>query len=209
MNKPHFSKKEAVKFGFGLAKKNLLYFIGVYVTFILVSIFSSALRNIVSPQKEVLVYLLLYVVAYIINLIIAMGILKIGLEFVDGKKPPFKTLFYYKPLIKYFLGTLAQEIIVIVGFILLILPGIIFAIRLQYTPYLIVDKNLGPIEALKKSWSVTRGSTWNLFFFGILLALVNILGLVCLIIGLFVTVPTTMLANTSVYRKLLLQSKAS
>jgi uncharacterized membrane protein len=80
---------------------------------------------------------------------------------------------------------------------------------LQYTTYLIVDKNLGPIEAIKKSWSVTRGNTWNLFFFGILLGLINILGMVCLLVGLFITIPLGMLATTFVYRKLLLQSEAA
>lgn len=114
-----------------------------------------------------------------------------------------KHFFYYKPIVKYFVGTLLQEIIVIVGFILLIIPGVIFATRLQYTSYLIVDKDLGPLEAIKKSWAITKGNTWNLFFFGILLVLINLLGLICLIVGLFITVPLSLLATTFVYRKLL------
>jgi uncharacterized membrane protein len=100
-----------------------------------------------------------------------------------------------------------QALIVIGGFILLIIPGIFFALRLQFTCYLIVDKNLGPVEAVKTSWKITKGNAWNLFFLGILLGLINILGLLCLIVGLFVTVPLTMLATTFVYRKLLSASK--
>ena len=205
--KPHFSKKEALRFGFNLVKKNILYFIGLYVIYLFISLFSSSLSKAVSPQRELLVYLLFYVVSFIINLVIGMGILKIGLEFIDGRKPSFKTLFYYKPIVKYFVGTLLQEIIVIVGFILLIIPGVIFATRLQYTSYLIVDKDLGPLEAIKKSWAITKGNTWNLFFFGILLVLINLLGLICLVLGLFITVPLTMLATVFVYRKLLNASK--
>jgi uncharacterized membrane protein len=203
VNKSHFSKKEALRFGFNLVKKNILYFIGLYVIYLFISLFSSSLSKAVSPQRELLVYLLFYVVSFIINLVIGMGILKIGLEFIDGRKPSFKTLFYYKPIVKYFVGTLLQEIIVIVGFILLIIPGVIFATRLQYTSYLIVDKDLGPLEAIKKSWAITKGNTWNLFFFGILLVLINLLGLICLIVGLFITVPLSLLATTFVYRKLL------
>jgi uncharacterized membrane protein len=148
-------------------------------------------------------------VLFVINLIIGIGLIKIALEFVDGRKPKFSELFYYKPAINYFVASLIQGVIVVLGFILLIIPGIIFSTRLQYVSYLIVDKNLGPVDAIKKSWNVTRGNTWNLFFFGILIGLINLLGIICLVVGLFVTVPLSMLATAFVYRRLLLQSEAA
>ena len=154
-------------------------------------------------------YLVFTVVQYLANTVIAMGLIKISLEFVAKAKPKIRDIVYYKPIVKYVLASIASGVIVFVGFILLIIPGIILAVRLQYATYLIVDKNLGPIEALKTSWKLTRGNTWNLFFFGILLGLINILGVVCLVVGLFVTVPLGMVATTFVYRKLLLQSEAA
>jgi uncharacterized membrane protein len=71
----------------------------------------------------------------------------------------------------------------------------------------VIDKNLEPVEAVKTSWRMTKGNVWNLFFFGILLGLINILGFLCLIVGLFITVPLSMLATAFVYRKLLNPSK--
>jgi len=206
---PQFSKKEAIKFGFDLAKKNLPFFIGVLIIVAVFSILSSSLRSMVNPQKETLLYLVLYFALFVINLVLGIGLTKIALEFIDSRKPKFSDLVYYKPAIKYFSASILQGIIAVIGFILLIIPGIIFSIRLSYVNYLIVDKNLGPVEAIKKSWNMTRGNTWNLFFFGILVGLINILGFICLIIGLFVTVPLTMLASVYVYRKLLLQSEAA
>jgi uncharacterized membrane protein len=91
--------------------------------------------------------------------------------------------------------------------LLLIIPGIFFGIRLKYATYLVIDKNLGPLEAIKGSWKITRGNVWNLFFLSILLGLINLLGLLCLVIGLFITVPLSMLATAFVYRKLLSTSK--
>jgi uncharacterized membrane protein len=125
------------------------------------------------------------------------------------KKTVYKDLFYYKPFVNYFLASILTGLIVIGGLFLLIVPGIIFGIRLKYACYLIIDKNFKPMEAIKVSWKMTKGNTWNLFFFGILLGLINILGFLCLIVGLFITVPLTMLATTFVYRRLLLQSKAA
>jgi len=42
-------------------------------------------------------------------------------------------------------------------------------------------------------------------FFGFVLAGINILGTLALLIGLFATIPTTMVATAFVYRKLLSQ----
>ena len=207
MKKPQFSKKEAIKFGFAIAKSHILFFIGVLIIVVLVSAIRSALRTEV--QKAALVYLALTLVQYVVNTIVAMGLIKISLEFVAKRKPKIRDIVYYKPIVKYALASIASGFIVFVGFILLIIPGIIWAVRLQFATYLIVDKNLGPIEALKTSWKLTHGNTWNLFFFGLLLGLINILGVLCLVVGLFITVPLGMVATTFVYRKLLLQSEAA
>jgi uncharacterized membrane protein len=207
MKKTQFSKKEAIKFGFGTAKSNILFFIGLLIIVIFVSAITASLRA--GVQKSALAYLVVSIVQYLVNVIIAMGLIRITLEFVSKLKPKLLDIVYYKPIVRYIIASIIQGIIVFVGFILLIIPGIILAVRLQYASYLIVDKNLGPIEAIKTSWNITRGNTWNLFFFGIILGLINILGILCLLVGLFITVPLGMLATTFVYRKLLLQSEAA
>jgi hypothetical protein len=46
---------------------------------------------------------------------------------------------------------------VIGGLILLIIPGIYFALRLSLAPYFLVDKNMGVMEAYKASWDATKG----------------------------------------------------
>ena len=154
MKKPQFSKKEAVKFGFGIAKSNILFFIGLLIIVVFVSVLTSALRN--GVQKAALAYLVFTVVQYLVNTVVAMGLIKISLEFVAKAKPEIRDIVYYKPIVKYVLASIASGIIVFVGFILLIIPGII-----------------------------------------------------CLVVGLFVTVPLSMLATAFVYRRLLLQSEAA
>ncbi len=204
-----FSKKEAINLGFKLAKKNIIFFIGLFVIVVIISMVTGGVQMAAAFDKQPMAYIILYVLTFIVNSIVAMGLIKITLEIIDKKKPKFSDLFYVKPLVNFILASLIRGVITFIGFILLIIPGIIFSIRLQYVPYLIVDKNLPPVEAIKKSWEMTKGSTWNLFFFGILLFLVNVLGAILLLVGLFVTVPLTMLATTFVYRKLLLHSKTA
>jgi len=205
--KPHFSKKEAISYGFELAKNNLFFFVTLFIIVILVTAVMSGLRfaTIRVPSAAFLMWL----VQTVIGLVIAIGLIHIALKFLDNKKPEYKDLFYYKPIVNYFLASILTGLIVLGGFILLIIPGIFFAFRLKFAVYLVIDKNLSPVDAVKKSWRITKGNVWNLFFFGILLALINILGFFCLVVGLFITVPLSMLATAFVYRKLLLQSKAA
>jgi len=134
------------------------------------------------------------------------GVNQIALRFCDGEKGEFADLFSCFPLFfKYLFGSILYRLIVLGGIILLIIPGIIWAIKFQFFSYFIVDKGLGPIESLKRSSAITRGAKWDLFLFGLLLGLINLLGAICLFIGLFATVPTAMVAMAFVYRKLLAQ----
>jgi uncharacterized membrane protein len=88
------------------------------------------------------------------------------------------------------------------------LPGIYFAIRFYLFIYFIVDKKAGIIESLKRSWEITKGQAWNLFLFNLVLLAINLLGAICLLIGLLVTIPISELATAFVYRKLLSQSQS-
>jgi len=76
-------------------------------------------------------------------------------------------------------------------------------IRFGFFQYFIVDKKTGVIDSLKRSWQITKGSVWNLFLFYLLLFGINFLGIICLLVGLFATVPTAIVAKAFVYRKLL------
>jgi uncharacterized membrane protein len=165
----------------------------------------GALR--LSAMHAPLAAFVIWIAQTIVDLVIGIGLVHIMLKFVDKKKPIYKDLFYYKPIVNYFIASVLTTLIVIGGFILLIIPGIYFGLRLKFASYLVIDKNMPPVDAIKASWKMTKGSVWNLFFFGILLGLINILGFFCLIIGLFITVPLTMLATAFVYRRLLSTSK--
>ena len=61
---------------------------------------------------------------------------------------------------------------------------------------------MGPIEALKASSRATMGSKWDLFLFGLLLGLMNFAGVLLFLVGLFVTIPISMVACAYVYRRL-------
>ena len=205
-HKRNFVKREAIDFGFEVAKRNVVFFVGVFVIWAIVSIFSSTIQGTLNSNKQFLLSFIFSILTWIISSIVSMGIINISLLFVEKKKPELRDIFYTKKVFNFILMSIIRTVIVIIGFILLIVPGLIFSIKLQFSDFLIVDKKLDAIDSLKGSWEMTKGVKMNLFIFRILLGLINLLGLLCLILGLFVTVPLTMVASAYVYKKLLAQS---
>lgn len=203
-NKNHFSKGEAIKFGFEKAKENLFFFIVLFLIIIAIYIVYFAVQFVLVSQIGKDGGLLVNLINWILSAILSLGIISIALKIVDNKKPDYKDLFFTNKslLFVFIIASLIKQIVVVLGLLLFIIPGIIIAIKLQFIEYLIVDKKMG-FEAINKSWEMTKGVKWNLFVFGILLCLINILGFIAILLGLFITVPLSMIAMAYVYRKLL------
>jgi len=205
MTTKKFSKSEAVRFGWNTMKNNLGFFIGLLVVVGLIYFVPDIISELLKEDAPIL-SIIISIAVVVLSMVIQMGLIRITLRFCDNEKGESADLFSCFPLFfKYLLGSILYGLIILGGMILLIIPGIIWAIKFQFFSYFIVDKGLGPIEALKRSSAITRGAKWDLFLFDLLLGLINLLGAICLLIGLFATVPTTMLAKAFVYRKLLAQ----
>lgn len=202
-----FSKKDAISFGWEQAKRNWKFFLLIGAAYLLIQLLPG-IPAMLSGQSHsavgTLLTLILSIIGWVLKILMGLGFLKISLAIIDKKSFQFSDLFNNY---QYFWRSLAASAVyglaIFVGIILLIVPGIIFAIRLQYFNLLIIDKGMGPIEALKKSWEMTRRNTINLLLLGILCGLINILGALALGVGLVLAFPTTLVASTYVYRKLL------
>jgi len=72
----------------------------------------------------------------------------------------------------------------------------------MFTSFIVIDRALGPIDAMKESKRITSGYRWRLLGFVLLLALINLAGVIALVVGLLVTVPVTSIAFANAYRVL-------
>lgn len=196
-----FSKSEAISYGWKTAKANLRFFVILLLILFAVQFLPGILRT--NLKNAVLLSFLMTVCFWILRWVTDLGQVKIALEINDRKKARLADLFSEAHMIiNYFLASLLFGAIVLAGLILLIVPGIIWAIKFQYFVYFIVDKELTPIEALKASSRITKGVKWNLFLLGLELVAINILGFLALGVGLFLSIPTSMIAKAHVFRKL-------
>lgn len=213
MSTQKFSSSEAIKFGWETTKKNLGFFVGVFVTIFglfalsFVVVFLLALFSVLF---KIDLSFLSRILGVVVQTLIGIGWLKIALKFNDNEKPELTDLLPESSVFfKIFIGSLLYALIVVVGAFLLIVPGIIWAIKFQFFPYFILEKKSGIKEAFKQSAILTQGVKWQLFLFGWLCFFINLLGFLSLLLGLIVTVPTTMIANAFIYRRLLAQTETT
>ena len=111
-------------------------------------------------------------------------------------------LWHPRPFWKYLGASILLALAVAIGFVLLIVPGIILGLMFMFTTFVVIERELGPIDAMSESHRLTRGHKWQLLGFVLLLLLINVLGLLALVVGLLVSIPVSTLAFVHAYRVL-------
>ena len=146
---------------------------------------------------------LMELINIVVSATFALGLFRIYLRFRDGEKPIFENLFDGLTRAHVMVGAaIIAGVAIVMGLVLLVVPGIIMLLRLWFVGFVLVDDRVGPIDAIQRSWDITRGHTMDLLVFFIVLVGLNILGAVCLGVGLLVTIPMTGLAMAYIYREL-------
>jgi uncharacterized membrane protein len=136
----------------------------------------------------------------IVGSLIHAGFIRITLNVCDGEKPDAMDLFgEVDKWWRVFWGSILYSLIVLGGLILLIVPGIYWAIKYFYFFYFIVDKDMGVMESIHASGELTNGHKWSLLGLWVVLILINMLGAILCLVGLLVTIPLTLVATTYVY----------
>lgn len=111
----------------------------------------------------------------------------------------------FKNYLNVVLASLLSGAIIVFGFFFLIIPGIVFACRLAFVPFLVMDKKLDPVKAVEESWRLTKGHGWRIFWMGILAFFIIIAGLIVLIFGVFISAIWISSTFASLYHAVLVQ----
>lgn len=120
-----------------------------------------------------------------------LGLCFFFLNLVRGQETRFELLFEgFKPLLTVLLSYAIIAALTIVGLILLIVPGIIVALGFSMTYYVIADDPEITFQvALEQSWKLTNGYKMELLVLNLRFIPWYLLGLLCLIVGVFAVIP--------------------
>jgi uncharacterized membrane protein len=202
-----FSVGSAIKYGWRVARANVWRFVPMLLVILAVTGAGQLFETM--ARERFPFNLLASLITMAVSLAVSLGVIRVSLAFLDEGTAGLKDLVPPVALIPpYFLATLLYILMVCGGLLLGIIPGILWGVRCSLYPYLIVDSKVGAMDSLRGSARLTKGARWDLFSLSLLEGIVNILGFLCLLVGLFLTVPTGWLAKARAYRTLLAQSEA-
>jgi uncharacterized membrane protein len=91
---------------------------------------------------------------------------------------------------------------VVIGLLLLVVPGVYLGVRYALFGFCYAGGETNLLRCFQQSALLTKGATTGLLWILAALLVLNLLGASLLALGLFITVPLSVLIMTDVYRQL-------
>ena len=151
-----------------------------------------------APQNILLNIMVICVSAYI-----QLGLAVYCLGLYKGDEVNYVTIFSRFNGLKPIVFILILSVVVMLGFILLIIPGIILSLMYSQVFYILADDpDIGAIEAFNKSEKMMRGHKWQLFMLNLEAALYIFAGIFTLFIWWAWLIPRYSVAIAGFYEEL-------
>ena len=199
-----FSISNVISTAWGHFKAHALEITLAFISYIILSILVSVVEVTGELTGKPMIALLATIFCGLTNIIFALGFAKIFLDIVRGGKVQIETLFsQFKPMLilNYVIAIIISAVVICVGFLLLIVPGVYLAIRLQYVSLNLIEQERPDfIEALKTSWNMTKGNMLDLLALSVISILIMILGFLALVVGVVIAAPLVTLISTLAYK---------
>ncbi len=133
------------------------------------------------------------------------GFIIVTAKLLQQKDPKFVDFFggfqfrYFLPLV--LLG-IVSRVLITIGLILLIIPGLYLAVSYLFAALMVVDQRLDFWPAMEQSRRTITPRWFSFFVFLLLLVLVNLAGAMALMVGLLVSIPVSWCALVAAYADL-------
>jgi GYF domain 2 len=148
----------------------------------------------------VLVGMLVQQVPLIVGVMQA-GLMWFFLKRARGEEVRFEDAFagFSVAFLPTFLAGIVMVLLLLVGFALCVIPGLVFAVLWSFTWLLLMDKRLDFWPAMELSRKVLWPNFWGMFGLLFVSMLVIILGLLCCYVGVLVAMPVVLAAHACAY----------
>jgi hypothetical protein len=174
---------------------------------------AGADSDIVSGTFTVL-SLLFGILAWVIGLVVAVGLIRAALAVMDGRTPTPSLLLETNGLVPYIIAAILFSLATFVGLLACIIPGVILAFLWQFYGYAAVDgaPAVSGTQALGRSYQVVKSNIGELLvlwlaFIGVgllvgLITLIPIVGWIVAIAAALILYPVFALALAYAWRTL-------
>lgn len=146
--------------------------------------------------------LVVTVLSTIISAVAQAGIARGVLDITRGRPLEVATMFKFDNIVTVIIASILIGIATAIGFVLLIVPGLIVVFFSQFTVWFIVDRQLGVLDSIKASFRLVGRNFGPMVLFFLASLLAYLAGAIVLIVGLLVAVPVVYIAQGYAYRTL-------
>ena len=165
---------ESIKFGWQSYIRNFMFFTGLLCALLL--FYSGQDYAISSLKNNIPVLAVLFLFIFSLNTAVSIGLNNISLFFTEDKKAGFQDMFEKQHVFFSFVGAwLIYTLIVVAGLLMLVVPGIVWSARFMFYKYFIIEKEMSPIESLKKSYEISGDYLKELILLEIFIVCFNVL----------------------------------
>ncbi|WP_373073242.1 hypothetical protein [Sulfurimonas sp.] len=175
--------------------------VGASLIYGIVAVIISAILELVFPSGDSFFNgIIQTLISAPITVPIMVGVTFLGINHARGLDINIPSIFdYFGMMVPIITTFILMYICLIIGFTLLILPGIYLAVSYTFAYQLVADKGLGAWEAMELSRKTVTKQWFKFFGLGLLSALIIILSIIPLGIGLIWSIPTVYIAYGLLY----------
>ncbi|WP_416666755.1 hypothetical protein [Egbenema bharatensis] len=201
--------------GWELFKRNVGGFIGFAVLLGGINIGFMVLIAMVDPaagdpeQPPSAIASLINGISTVISIPLQAGFYVVAFKLVKQRPTTFSDFFRgFNDFLQLFLASLVSGIFIILGFLLLIIPGIYLAVAYSFVVPLVIERKMEFWEAMETSRKVITKQWFAFFGLGVLMFFINLAGAIACGLGLLITIPLTYCTYTAAYEAILGMSLA-
>jgi len=188
------------------AKEFIILVLAVFLATVVVSLvaFLVILPAVASDSAilSAILWSLMSVLVMAVAFIVQAGVYRAGLEVTKGRAPALTMLTDTTNIGPYVLTILAVSLGAFVGFVLCVIPGIIWLFFTAYAPLLALDKGMGPGDAIRRSIDMVKENIGAVLLVLLAAYVIYYIGAVICYVGLLVTIPVALVTITYSYRAL-------
>ncbi|OBA63583.1 hypothetical protein A5647_04525 [Mycobacterium sp. 1100029.7] len=143
-----------------------------------------------------------YILIFIAVVYMHAGLLTGGLDLADGKPVSIGSFFKPRNIGPVFVAALLVGVGTVVGSILCVIPGIIFAFLTLFAFTFVIDRSLSPVESVKASIATVRANIGPSLLSWLVQYAVVLVGELLCGVGMIAAIPIAVLIQVYTYRKL-------
>lgn len=201
---------DALGLGFRLFGKHLVPFLLLGAGVVLIAVAFGGIGYLTSDHSTTSTSIkvsfsasqvILQLIGSILSTLVGASLIKGALDAVDGRSVSLGAMFEGWDKLQVLIAAIIVNIVVTIGFVLLIIPGIIALFLTWFTTFFVVAGKPA-VESLGASVNFASKHAGPILLTGLLAIVVNIVGLCLCGVGLFVSLPVSYIMAACAFRQL-------